>query len=104
MPRKNVLALLEGGDRRSVGRADDVAAFVAHRPEVFPKLIAGLWSPDPLVRMRAADAIEKVTRKNPALLTAYKKELLDLISGTRQQELRWHLAVINCAKLPKQLG
>lgn len=61
---------------------------------LFPKLIAGLWSADPLVRMRAADASEKVTRKNPGLLTPYKKELLVLMTEATEQELRWHLAVM----------
>jgi hypothetical protein len=40
---------------------------------LFPELIAGLWSDDPLVRMRAADAAEKVTRGNHEILQPYKK-------------------------------
>jgi HEAT repeat protein len=67
---------------------------MAKNPRLFPKLISGLWSPDALVRMRAADAAEKVTRKNPELLTPHKKELLGLMTEATQQELRWHLAVI----------
>ncbi|HYW39459.1 MAG TPA: hypothetical protein VE957_15210, partial [Terriglobales bacterium] len=55
---------------------------------------AGLWSADSLVRMRAADATEKVTRKNRELLLPYKKKLLGLMTGTIEQELRWHLAVM----------
>jgi len=94
MPRKNILALLEGGDRRSIGRADEVAEMVAADPALFPALIAGLWSTDELVRMRAADANEKVTRKRREFLHPYKKELLGLMAETQQQELRWHLAVI----------
>jgi HEAT repeat protein len=94
MPRKNILLVLEGGDRRSTGRSDQVAAAVAKDPRLFPKLISGLWSHDPLVRMRAADAAEKVTRKNPELLTPHKKELLGLLTEATQQELRWHLAVM----------
>jgi hypothetical protein len=94
MPRKKILALLQGEDRRTIGRADNVAAFVADHPELFPKLIVGLWSADPLVRMRAADATEKVTRKNHALLKSYKKELLGLMTEAKEQELRWHLAVM----------
>lgn len=94
MPRRDILVLLKGGDRRSTGRSDQIAAVVSKDPKLFPKLIAGLWSPDPLVRMRAADAAEKVTRKNPALLTPYKKELLGLMTEATQQELRWHLAVM----------
>jgi len=94
MRRKNVLALLEGGDRRTIGHADQVAAMVSKDSALFPELIAGLWSGDPLVRMRAADATEKVTRGNHELLQAYKKELLGLMAETREQELRWHLAAM----------
>ncbi len=94
MPRRNILSLLEGGDRRTIGRADQVAAIVSRGPKLFPKLIAGLWSADPLVRMRAADAAEKVTRKYPGLLQPYKKELLGLMTEATEQELRWHLAAM----------
>ena len=44
--------------------------------------------------MRAADAAEKVTRKNPELLAPYRKELLGLLGETMEQELGWHLAVM----------
>jgi HEAT repeat protein len=94
MRRKDILALLEGGDRRTIGRSDQVAAIVSNDPELFPELISGLWSTDPLVRMRAADATEKVTRKQPELLQPHKKELLGLMTEAQEQELRWHLAVM----------
>ena len=94
MPRKNVLSLLQGGDRRSVGRADEVAEIVCGNPALFPELIAGLWLADPLVRMRAADASEKVTRKEHGQLQNHKKELLGLLAETQQQEVRWHLAAM----------
>jgi hypothetical protein len=44
--------------------------------------------------MRAADAAEKVTRRNRALLRPHKKELLGLLAEATEQELRWHLAVM----------
>jgi len=94
MRRTDVLLLLQGGDRRTIGRADQVAAIVARSPRLFPKLIAGLWSADPLIRMRAADAAEKVTRKRPELLTPFKKELLGLMTEATEQEMRWHLAAM----------
>src|SRR5690242_12000583 len=80
MRSHRILALLEGGDRRSVGRADEVAALVSRNPKLFPRLFAGLWSDDPVVRMRAADAAEKVTRTAPKLLQPYKAELLGLLA------------------------
>ncbi len=94
MPRKNILALLAGGDRRSIGRADQVAWIVAKDRKLFPQLVAGLWSEDPLIRMRAADASEKITRENPAWLLPYKKELLGLLAEASEQEMRWHLAAM----------
>jgi hypothetical protein len=94
MSRRNILSLLEGGDRRTIGRSDQVAAMVSENPKLFSRLIAGLWSVDPLVRMRAADATEKVTRGHPEFLRPYKKELLGLMREATQQELRWHLAAM----------
>ena len=61
---------------------------------LFPQLFAGLWSGDPLVCMRAADAAEKVTREHREWLQPFKKELLGLMTEAAQQELRWHLAAM----------
>jgi hypothetical protein len=94
MAQRNILLLLEGGDRRSIGHADRVVAIVFKSPILFRSLVSGLWSENPLVRMRAADAIEKLTRTNPAMLQPYKQELLGLMKDAEQQELRWHLAVM----------
>jgi hypothetical protein len=94
MPPKNILARLEGGDRRTIGLSDEVAATVSRNPKLFSELISGLWSENPLLRMRAADAAEKVTRQNRELLQPYKKELLGLLAEAAEQELRWHLAVM----------
>jgi hypothetical protein len=94
MSLKNLLSRLRGGDRRSIGSADEVAAVVAKNPRLFPQLMAGLWSEDALVRMRAADAAEKVTRDRRELLQPYKKELLGLMADAEEKELRWHLAAM----------
>ena len=94
MAAKDIIELLRGGDRRSIGRSDQVARIVASRPRLFAKLIAALWSDDLLVRMRAADAAEKVTRTSPQLLGPYKKHLLGLMKEASEQELRWHLAAM----------
>ena len=94
MPRRNILALLEGRDRRSIGRAGRVVVMVSANAGLFPDLIAGLWHENPLVRMRTADAAEKITRKNPELLRSHKRELLGLMAEAKEMELRWHLAVM----------
>lgn len=77
-----------------IGRSDEVAALVSGKPKLFPQLFIGLWSEDPLVRMRAVDAAEKVTRTSPRLLRPYKEELLGLLAESNQQEVRWHLAAM----------
>lgn len=94
MPQKDILALLRGGNRRTLGRANEVARIVSADPRLFPKLVAGLWSEERLVRTRAADAAEKVTRRYPQLLLPCKKELLGLMSEASEPELRWHLAAM----------
>jgi hypothetical protein len=87
-----LLSKLTGGDRRSIGQANKVAALVLRRHTLFPELMQGLWSSDPLIRMRAADAAEKVTLRRPDLLKPFKAKLLHLLDEATQQELRWHLA------------
>jgi hypothetical protein len=89
-----IIELLEGGDRRSIGQADRVAAMVAKDSRLFAKLMEGFWSEEAVVRMRAADAAEKVTRKNREWLTPYRKELLGLLAEEEEQEMRWHLAAM----------
>ena len=87
-----IAGMLAGVDRRSIGRANEVAKLVLKQPKLFRELMACLWHDDPLIRMRAADAAEKVSRANPSLLARYKPQLLGLLAETTQIELRWHFA------------
>jgi hypothetical protein len=89
---KDLLVELSGGDRRSIGKSNQVAAVVLSRPDLFSGLLKGMWDEDPLVSMRAADAAEKVSRRRPELLHPFKTELLSLLAEAQSQELRWHLA------------
>jgi len=94
MPRQAIATMLKGGDRRSIGRANQIAKFVLSKPKRFAELIECLWDEDPIVRMRAADAVEKVTVTRPELLKPHKQELLGLLAEAEQIELRWHLALM----------
>lgn len=49
---------------------------------------------DPVLRMRAADAVEKASRERPELLAPFKAKLLREVAEVEQQEVRWHLAQI----------
>ena len=92
MDKSTILDQLKGGDRRSIGRSNQVVVTARRDPSLFPVLINGLEHEDPLVRMRAADAAEKLTVNNPQLLQPFKRRLINLAAQAEQQELRWHLA------------
>ncbi len=87
-----ILEKLKGGDRRSIGRANEVVRLVLRNPTLLGELFKGMRSGNPLVRMRAADAAEKVTARRPDLLQCYKRSLLHTIANIDQQEVRWHVA------------
>jgi hypothetical protein len=85
---------LSGRDRRSIGRSNEVVAQVLAHPAHFRHVFAGIATNDPVVRMRAADAMEKITARRPELLRPYKRKLLAIAASTDQQEIRWHAALI----------
>jgi HEAT repeat protein len=89
-----ILRKLTGGDRRSIGRSNEVVAAVLARPALFRVLVEGLTSEDPVICMRAADALEKITAQRPELLRPHKKAILEISGQTRQQEVRWHMAAL----------
>ena len=92
MKGRALLSMLEGGKLRSIGRSEEAAAEVLANPLLFKHLVRGMQSTDPILRMRAADAAEKVTRHNPILLAPHKKKILTIIARINQQEVRWHAA------------
>lgn len=92
--RLDVREYLTGGDRRSLGRAQELHQLMQGQMDLFPQLLRCMWDPDPLVVMRAADAVEKITLNAPKLLQPFKKELLGLAAEAEQPELRWHLALM----------
>ncbi len=89
-----ILRQLTGGDRRSIGKSGDAVRRISRTPSLFSDLFEGMFAADPLIRMRAADAVEKVTRKRPDLLQPWKKPLLEQLSVLPEKEVRWHIAQI----------
>ena len=51
-----------------------------------------MLSDDPVIRMRAADAVEKITASRPEYLQPYKTKLIQQVAKIEQQEVRWHVA------------
>ncbi|NLY71992.1 MAG: hypothetical protein GX076_10005 [Clostridiales bacterium] len=90
----NILDKLLGGDLRSIGKADEVVSEVLKDPVIFGEVFNGIRSHDPLIRMRAADAIEKISKIHPEYLIPYKEEIINKISEIEQQEVRWHVALM----------
>ena len=87
-----LLNKLDGGDRRSIGRSNEVVADVLNDPGLFETVFSGLFADSPLLRMRSADAIEKITARHPEYLLPYKARLIKHIARIDQKEVRWHVA------------
>jgi hypothetical protein len=92
----DLLDKLTGGDLRSIGRSQEVVADVLANPSLFGELVMGMLHSDPVVRMRAADATEKVTQQHPEWLQPYKTLLIEQVALSEQPEVRWHV----CQLLP----
>jgi hypothetical protein len=89
-----ILAKLQGSDRRSIGHANEIVRIVSADPALFPELFEGLSHSDPCIRMRSADAIEKITLDHKELLQPFKKQLLERVAGAPQKEVPWHVALM----------
>lgn len=87
-----LLQKLTGADRRSIGKSNAVVAEVLSAPQLFGILFNGMLDDDPVLRMRCADAVEKVSAIHPEYLQPYKKQLLQQVAKIEQQEVRWHVA------------
>ena len=87
-----ILQKLRGGDLRSIGRAEEVVQDILRSPSLFGEVFDGMLNDDPLIRMRSADALEKVSSKHPEYLKPYKTRLISEVSKIKQQEVRWHVA------------
>jgi hypothetical protein len=97
---------LRGGDRRSIGRSNEVAKQIAKNPKLFAQVFAAVLDDNPVIRLRAADAIEKASALHPRLLQPHKRIILNKIAIIPQQEVRWHVAqILPRLKLtPKERG
>jgi hypothetical protein len=91
---RNIVDKLRGGGRRSIGRSDEVALAISTNSKLFARVLTATLDADPVIRMRAADAIEKASALNPKLLQPHKRIILKRIAAIPQQEVRWHVAQI----------
>ena len=89
-----IAELLSGGDPRALGRVPVVIDIVLRGPARLGELFECLSSDDPIVRMRASDALEKVARRRPDLLEPFVEPLLGEVATIEQPSVQWHLAQI----------
>jgi len=89
-----LLKKLQGGDRRSIGRSGEVVADVLKDGALFEILITALRADDTVLRMRGADAVEKVSLRHPEYLQPHKDFLIGLAATSQEKEVRWHMAQI----------
>ena len=92
MTTSSILSKLKGGDRRSIGRSNEVGPHVLARPDLLRGLFAGLSVDNPVVRSRAADAVEKISVIHPERLHPYRVKLAGELARCEQKELRWRAA------------
>jgi len=89
-----ILEWLSGGDLRSDGMADEVAAVVLKNPQLFEDIYAGLDQTHDVIRARTADTLEKISRAKPELLKDHLPQLVLLAKEDPVAMVRMHLAMI----------
>lgn len=87
--------LAVGGKSNSLGRVSDVIHEVLNDRSRLNELYDCMFDSDPWVRMRAADAFEKVCREHPEWIEPYIDRMQNELSDDNQQaSIQWHLAQI----------
>lgn len=94
MAEKFVEILAVGGKSNSLGRANEVIDSVLQDQSRLSELYACLFDEDAWVRMRAADALEKICRVHPDWLLPYIDKFADELATSSQPSIQWHLAQI----------
>src|SRR5690242_6990581 len=86
--------LLVGGKANSLGRVNDVIEIVLADQSRLDELYGCLSEDDAWVRMRAADALEKICRVHPEWLVPYIDKLQADFATNTQASIQWHMAQI----------
>lgn len=84
--------LTAGGKTNSLGRVNEVIELVLHDKSRLEELYICLFHEDAWVRMRAADALEKICRVHPEWFESYVDRFNKEVSPVTQASVRWHLA------------
>lgn len=90
---ERIEALLSGNDLRSIGKVREIISLIRNQGD-FDELFSFMAHPDRPIRMRAADAAEKISLEHPEYLQGHVAELFDLSSSAIDKEFKWHLALL----------
>jgi len=85
---------MEGGHANSLGRVNEVIKIVLGDKSRLDELYGCLFEEDTWVRMRAADALEKICREQPDWLLPYIDKFQAELASTTQPSIQWHMAQI----------
>jgi hypothetical protein len=107
-PRESMHELLEklqGGDLRSIGKAEEVIVAIGDDESLFDAVMQGMFMDDPVLRLRASDVCEKVSQSHPEWLVKHKAALIKHLTLFKAKEVRWHVAqmLARMSYTPKQL-
>jgi hypothetical protein len=90
--------LAEGKHPLALGQVRELTAKLISDPGKAGHLVEFLWDDDPGVASRAADVLERISRRGlPArarILPAAKEALLGLLPEAAPKKLRWNLALM----------
>jgi TPR repeat protein len=86
--------LTVGGKTNSLGRVDEVIQLALSDTTRLDELYACLFSDDAWVRMRAADALEKICRVHPDWIAPYIDKFQGDLAVSTQPSIQWHIAQI----------
>jgi hypothetical protein len=82
---------LSGGNRTSVGEADQVIRKLLKAPSGLAEIYKLFLDGDPVVAMRASYVAMRVAEQSPESVKPFAKDLLKNLEKYTQQEVRWHI-------------
>lgn len=86
--------LSKDGKKNSIAGVDDVILLVLNDKDRLEELYQVMFHEDAWVRMRAADAFEKVCRIRPDWITLFIDRIQSELADSQQASIRWHIAQI----------
>lgn len=94
MTEKFATMLMDGGHANSLGKVNEIIEIVLQDKSRLEELYSCLFDEDAWVRMRAADALEKICRQHADWLLPYIDRFQKELSTSTQPSIQWHLAQI----------